>query len=105
MPYYENQKNWTSNDFYCLHRYLHRMLFYYDKRIEEIKAIELEKLSIETKVIMYCIIKYYNLDFLFNLDNLKELKNCKPLNIPLILDEEIPVSTGNDIYKKMNIIY
>ena len=103
MPYYENQANWTSNEFYCLHRYLHRMFFYYNKRIDEIKSIQTNKLSTETKVLIYCIVKYYNLVFLFDLENLKDLKKCKPLENPLIIDGD--TASDDDVYKKMNVIF
>lgn len=103
MPYYEDQSNWNSYDYYALHRYLHRMFTY--KRMEEIKSLDCNKLSEITKVMIYCIVNYYGMSDIYKLKNMKWLYSVKPLNIPLILDEENSLSTGNDIYKKMNIVY
>ncbi|WP_448903045.1 hypothetical protein [Eubacterium sp.] len=102
--YYEIQNNWTKDDYYYLHRYLHRMLFYYEKYSKEISSLDLKKMSTETKVLMFCIIKYYKYDFLLEkYENLSELVNVKPLKNKLVLED----STGseNDIYKQMNVIY
>lgn len=103
MPYYEDQTNWTSDEYYCLHRYLHRMFYYYNDRMGEIKEIKFNRLSKETKAIIFCIIKYYNYDFLLDLDNLKELKNIKPLDKPLIIDGD--TASDDDIYKEMNVVF
>ena len=51
--YYESQTNWTKDDYYYLHCYLHRMLFYYEKYSQEIRMLNIEKMSAETKVLMY----------------------------------------------------
>lgn len=102
--YYEIQTDWTKDEYYYLHRYLHRMLYYYNKFSEEISSLDLNKMSKETKVLMYCIIKYYNYDFLMErYDNLSKLFDIKPLENELILDDN-PLPEDN-IYKKMNVIY
>lgn len=101
--YYLCQDGWTKDDFYCLHRYLHKMIFYYHKRMDEIKALDLSLMSLETKTIIFCLIKYYNHDFLLELDNLKALKNTKPLEKPLIIDGD--TARDNDVYKELNIIF
>ena len=102
--YYESQTNWTKDDYYYLHRYLHRMLFYYEKYSQEIRMLNIEKMSAETKVLMYCIIKYYNYDFLFDkYENLSKLTETKPLKNKLVLDDS--TVSENDIYKHMNVIY
>lgn len=103
MPYYSNQSNWQITDYRYLHRYLHRMFFYYKDRMKEIENIDLSKTSNVTRVIMFCIIKYYNYDFLLEKPNLKALNKCIPLEKPLILDEDS--LNENDVYKTMNIIY
>lgn len=103
MTYYDDQKNWTSDDFYCLHRYLHKMLLDHKKRIEEIKKIDLNRMTVETKTIMYCIISYYQMNHLFELDNLHDLLMCQPLKYPLIIDGD--TSRDDDVYKKMNIVF
>lgn len=102
--YYEIQTGWSKDDFYYLHRYLHRMLFYYEKYAKEISELDLSKMTKETKVLMYCIIKYYHYDFLMEqYDNLAELSDTKPLDEKLvILDKPLP---ENNIYKDMNIVY
>ena len=102
--YYEIQTDWTKDEYYYLHRYLHRMLYYYKKFSEEIRALDLTKMSKETKVLMYCIIKYYNYDFLLEqYDNLYELSSIEPLEKELILNDN-PLPEEN-IYKQMNVIY
>ena len=102
-PYYLDQFGWKSDDYYSLHRYLHRMLYYYNKRMDEIRKIDLNKTSKETRVLMYCIINYYHLDFLMDLDNLIELKNTKPLEEKLIIDGD--TAEDEDIYKEMNVVF
>lgn len=103
MPYYENQDNWGPDEYYALHRYLHRMLTY--KRMDEIKSIDQNILSEITKVLIYCVVMYYDLSDILELDNMKWLQNVMPLEEPLILDGEHPISSGNDVYKEMNVIY
>lgn len=102
MPYYEDQEYWNSDDWWALHRYLHRM--FCNRRMDEIKNIDGKKLSEETKILMFCIIKYYSMQDILELENMKWCEECRPLQQPLILDPNHPVSTGNDIYKIMNII-
>lgn len=102
MPYYDNQENWNSDDWWAFHRYLHRM--FWTKRMDEIKNIDEKRLSEKTKVLMFCILTYYSMQDILDLENMKWCRNCKPLTEALILNEEHPVSTGNDIYKIMNVI-
>lgn len=102
--YYEAQDNWTKDEYYYLHRCLHRILFYYKKFSEEIRLFDLSKMTTETKVLMYCIIKYYHYDFLMEqYDNLSELADTKPLKYKLVLDDS--TISENDIYRQMNVIY
>lgn len=102
--YYEIQDDWTKDEYFYLHRYLHRMLFYYKKYSKEIGSLELSKMTTETKVLMYCIIKYYHYDFLFEqYTNLSKLAEVEPLEYELILDDK--TTTENDVYKHMNVIY
>ena len=109
--YYENQKEWNSDKWLLLYRFLCRMIKYKDttkgsydgkKRIEEIKSINLCKMSEETKVLLYCIIIDYNCLELLNLNNLKNLKKVNPLNNPLIINYSC--INQHFIYKKFNII-
>ena len=102
--YYEDQTDWDSDDFYYLHRCLHRLFWYYKKNTEEIKNMDINKMAENTKVLIYCIIRYYNMDFLFDMfENLKTLSETKPLKKPLVLDSE-PLPEDN-IYKRMNVAY
>ena len=103
MPYYLDQEGWGKDDYYCLHRYLHRMIYYYPKRMEEIKKIELEKTTEKTRVLLYCIIRYYHYGFLLDLDNLKQLKSTKPLNEALVIDGD--TACDDDIYREMNVVF
>jgi hypothetical protein len=102
--YYDAQEMWDSEDFYYLHRYLHRLFYYYKKHIEEIKNMDISKMTESTRVLIYCIIKYYGLDFLLGeCENLKELADTKPLKTTLVLDKD-PLPEDN-IYKQMNVAY
>lgn len=102
--YYEVQDNWKEGEYYYLHRYLHRMLFYYNKFSEEIASLDLSKMTHETKVLMYCIIKYYHYDFLMEqYSNLSDLIDTKPLEHELVLEHETALE--NDIYQQMNVRY
>ena len=102
MPYYESQQGWGKNEFYCLHRYIHKMIWYHQSRMDEIKSLDLSRMTDETKVIMYCIIMYYGLNDLFELDNLQALRFTKPLPTPLVIDGD---TVENDVYKEMNIYF
>lgn len=102
--YYENQNGWGKNEYYYLHRVLHRLLSYHQKYIEEIKHLEPSKMAPETKVLIKCIIKYYNKDFLFaTIPDGDSIKNIGPLKNTLILDDN-PLPEEN-IYKSMNVQY
>ena len=102
MPYYEDQTDWGSDEYYALHRYLHRMLTY--KRMDEIMSLDCDRISDVTKVLIYCIVIYYGMNDILELENMKWLYDVKPLEKPLILDKELSMSTGDDVYKKMNVI-
>jgi len=102
--YYETQIDWDAKDFYYLHRCLHRLFYYYKKYSEEISKMNLDKMSEETKVLIYCIIKYYNYDFIFDdYSNLSTLRDTKPLKNKLVLDDN--VLPEENIYKEMNVMY
>ena len=101
-PYYMDQSDWSADEFYALHRYMHKLISKRDKKIEEIKQMDLNKMSEKTKVILYCIIEYYGLESLFEYDNLAPLKDCKPLKKPLILD--VCGANYNTVYGSMNVI-
>ena len=102
--YYEDQSGWNSEDFYYLHRCLHRLFYYYEKNRDEISRMDPDKMSENTRVLIYCIIKYYNMDFLLDMfKNLKAILQTKPLEKTLVLDSR-PLPEDN-IYKKMNVAY
>ena len=100
--YYMDQSDWGISEFYALHRYLHKLISKRDKKIEEIKQMDPDKMSENTKVLLYCIIKYYGLENLFEFSNLTSLKDCKPLKKPLVLD--MCNANYNTIYGEMNVI-
>ncbi len=101
-PYYMDQSDWGSNEFYALHRYMHRMITKKDKKLDEIKQMNLSRMSDISKVLLYCIIEYYGLEGLLEFENLSSLKNCKPLKEPLILDA--CNANQNTVYGNMNVI-
>ena len=102
--YYEPQDGWGPKEYYYLHRCLHRRLFYHEKYRDEIALMDLSRMTDVTKVMLYCIIRYYHNEFLFDeLSNLHDLVDVKPLPELLILDAR-PLPEQN-IYKEMNIAY
>lgn len=102
-PYYLDQNDWNSDDFYSLHRYLHRLILHADKKQDEITHLDIQKMSEKTKVLLYCIINYYHLEKMFELSNLHELENCKPLSEPLVLCEH--GMKEENVYYKMNVMF
>ena len=66
--------------------------------------MNIDKMSDATKVLIYCIIKYYHYDFMFSdFQNLSSLKDTSPLTQKLILDDS--TLQEDDIYKEMNVVY
>ncbi|MBQ9278151.1 MAG: hypothetical protein IJ224_05900 [Lachnospiraceae bacterium] len=102
--FYESQVNWDKDDYYYLHRILHRIFYYYDKYSDEIKSMDVSRMSEKTKVLINCIIRYYHFEFLFDkYKNISIIKESKPLSEVLILDEN-PLPENN-VYKEMNVMY
>lgn len=102
--YYEPQNDWHEEEYYYLHRVLHKILYYYKKNAEEIKKMDASRMSENTKALVKCIVKYYHNDFLFDMIQGGILiKNQKPLKRPLVLDDN-PMAEEN-VYKEMNIVY
>ncbi len=102
--YYEPQKDWTEENYYYLHRVLHRILFYYKKHTDEISHMDLNRMTEETKVLIYCIVRYYHYEFLFDtIPGGEALVDLKPLEHTLVLDQH-PLSEDN-VYKVMNVMY
>ena len=99
--YYMNQTGWQTNEYYALHRYLHRLFSHYEKKMDEIRNMNVELMSEKTRVLIYCIIKYYNLDILLN-SNLSSLMDCKPLEEPLVLGNHN--IHENSVYERMNVM-
>ena len=100
--YYENQKDWEQDDFYILHRFINKMfLNVKNTRIQEIKELDITRMSIITKTIIFCIIMFQHKTNLFELTNLKLLKNTKPLEERLDLVKN-PINYYA-IYNKYNI--
>ena len=101
-PYYLDQNGWSSSDFYSLHRYLHRLILKHDQRKAEIAQLDTSQMSEKTKVLLYCIIRYYGLESLFKMGNLSEIAECKPLSEPLILGTH---ELKEPYYYEMNVLF
>ena len=102
--YYLKQDAWTCDDFYYLNRYLNRMFIYAEKYEEEIKSLDITKMSIETKTIIRCLLEFQHKEcFMDKYPNLKELKNIGPLKTPIYLEN--PPSYYHDVYTKYNILW
>ena len=101
--YYEPQEGWGEREYYYLHRVLHRMFFYHEKFADEISKMDTSKMSEKTKVLIKCVVVYYNNEFLFDkYENIKEIEKIQPLKDELVIDEH-PLPEDN-IYKKMNVV-
>ena len=110
--YYKNQVGWTESDFNALHRYLSKMIEHAhdstgslngEVRLEEIKGLKIEKMTEETKVLLYCSIISQNPQLLTECDNLEQLRVVSPLSRRLVLN---PFKrTGSELYRKYNVLY
>ena len=59
--YYIDQKNWSTEDWYTLFRYLNRMLLNKNgERSEEIERLDASKMTNETKVMIKAILSERN---------------------------------------------
>lgn len=111
--YYFDQTDWTTEDYYTLHLFLVKMVENYDttigsydgkKRIEELKALDLSRMTEESKVLLYCVINSENKQFLLDLPNLSALKEQKPLSKPLRITTRR--RTNNiPIYRQYGVVY
>lgn len=95
--YYMDQTDFDKTDYVYLHRFIDRMIHYrnsykgsYDgqKRIEEIKRIDLNKVSYNTKQILLFCIKRHDANELLLLPNLKELNDIECEEINFLKGEE-----------------
>ena len=111
--YYLDQTDWRTEDYYTLHLFLMKMVENYNttigsydgkKRIEEIKAMDLSRMSEESKVLLYCIIQSTNKQFLLDLPNLSGLRKLKPLERPLRISTR-RWTNNLPIYKQYGVDY
>ena len=102
-PYYIEQENWSSEDYYSLHRYLHRLVLHYDQKKMEIAELDVQRMSERTRVLLYCIITYYHLEKLFEYPNLRKLEDCQPLPEPLLLG--CHGMKEENVYSRMNVMF
>jgi len=100
-PYYQDQTGWTHDNFYQLNRYLNRLLTFAGKRMDEIKAIDLSRLSEETRVLLYVLVLFQNKQSLLELENLTELNGTQPLKTKLNLMEN--PRGFHEIYEQFNV--
>jgi hypothetical protein len=111
--YYLDQTDWKTEDYYTLHMFLMKMVENYDttvgsydgrKRIEEIKSIDLSRMSEESKVLLYCVIQNEGKQFLFDLPNLSSLRAQKPLEKPLRVTKRRRAN-NIPVYRKYGVFY
>ena len=90
--------------YHTLHRYLHRRMFYYEKYRDEIAQMDLSRMTKFTRGLMYCIIKCYRREFMFEeFVNLHDMIDAKPFPERLLMDcNPLPEQS---IYKEMNVAY
>jgi hypothetical protein len=110
--YYQNQTGWDESDYNALRRYLSKMIehardnvgsFDGRQRLYELKEMDMEALSDETKVLLYCAILSQNPVLLDECENLSLLKNTVPFEHKLVLN---PFKrSGAPIYRQYNVLY
>lgn len=86
--YYEDQGSWGADDFYALFRYLNRMLLNSGgRRTAEISAIDLDRLTPETKhLLKHMLFAKQAFDrIVTEFPNLEGLQNQPELDHPLYL--------------------
>ena len=102
--YYQDQTDWDHTDFYYLNRYLNRLLSHAltkEDKMAELKAMDLTRMTEETKVILYVLILFKKMEFVFEWENFAALKGTNPLKKRLDLVEN---PTGvHALYTKYNI--
>ena len=104
LIYYEPQDGFGTKEYYALHRDLHRLFFYDKKYGEEIAAMDVSRLTEETKVLIYCIIRYYHKESLYDkYSNLQQISKMQPLKKRLVIDEA--PFLNDPVYEEMNILY
>lgn len=95
--YYKDQTDFEPMDYAYLHRFIDRMIQYryshrgsYDdgERIDEIKRIDLNRLSYNTKLILLYCIHRHEAQELFLLPNLQPLENTPYRDIHFLLEEK-----------------
>ena len=101
--YYADQTEWLADDFYSLNRYLARMFLHSDKRMAEIEALDLSKMSEETKVMMKVLLLFQKKHDFFERENLSELKTIGPLRRILYLVEK--PRNVHELYTQYNIAW
>ena len=101
VPYYEDQTDWESSDFYYLNRYLGRLFLHANRRMDEIKSLDLSMMTMETKVLLYIILLFQKKHSFLELENLSELKNTQPLKTKLnLVDNPKDI---HELYSKYNV--
>ncbi len=103
--YYEDTANWSYTEYGSLNSLFVKMFNYMDKYKDEIEAINIDDMSEQAKVILYCVITY-RLDLeeiIKQFPNLAGLRDTKPLKKPICLMEH-PFNVFKE-YKEMNVLY
>ncbi len=108
--YYADQRDFDNIDYVYLHRFIDRMIQYRDsckgsydgsERINEIKRIDLNRVSYNTKLIfLYCIHKH-GADELLRLPNLKELNEIEYKDIGFLEREDRMKLRVDDFYNNI----
>ena len=75
---------------------------HYDKKKDEILSMDVSRMTEETRVLIYCILYYYKMNDIIQLDNLKPIAKCVPLKNPLVLGNH--GIKGMAVYDSMNVV-
>ena len=93
--------SWGPDDFYYLNRYLARLFLHADRRTDEIRSLDLSRMTRETKVLIYIILLFQKKGSFLEFENLSDLKDTQPLETKLNLVNE-PKGV-HELYAKFNV--
>ncbi len=111
--YYFDQKDYTRQDYLELARYFDRMIEYRDgckgsyngeKRIEEIRKIDTQRLSENTKMLLARCIRIHRAEQLFELPNLQELRELPTDNLSFLEGKERMKLRAEDFYRNLRLL-
>lgn len=105
---YEDQTNWNKDQLYSVYRYVYRMIERRNTtygsidgnvRMEEIKSLDLTRMSQFTKICLLIAIRRNCADVLLEMENLGELPLVSPLTYPVLINGDDFMPIDENLYK------